>query len=444
MAPRTLPSPLTTLSTLALQAPLLRLLRGEVERRVVEEVREYLTSSLPPSLQSSLLVQLVAAMEHRSPHLVLLLLLTPSLRELTLHLTAATREGGEVRVSEGDMAACLAVMEEQLAASRFASLEKVVVVDRSEDPDFQGDPINNMANTNSPPEVWGDVLPRLSSLSSLTHLVLPFASDQLLANLSSCPALATFQNVYRSTVSAAGLGALARGAVRTSLVRLVLSLNSHAEVEEGAVREVLAAMPQLRVLELGGVGRTRSLYLQGGDALRRSAVHRALVEDGRVTALTRLLVFLRGDAPPALASLPRLAPHLRDLTMFGWEHVVVEEQAWAGVAVGLVRLEVVGTGLATLPSTKFHTSLLAPATSLRELRVAGGGDTTIDITTLLATLLLLPLLHPLPLPPAHLLLRHRQLGVGQLPALPPPLPHLPHSLLTLQVRPVPRPALPVP
>merc|ERR1719319_1715840 len=225
MAPRTLPSPLTTLSTLALQAPLLRLLRGEVERRVVEEVREYLTSSLPPSLQSSLLVQLVAAMEHRSPHLVLLLLLTPSLRELTLHLTAATREGGEVRVSEGDMAACLAVMEEQLAASRFASLEKVVVVDRSEDPDFQGDPINNMANTTSPPEVWGDVLPRLSSLSSLTHLVLPFASDQLLANLSSCPALATFQNVYRSTVSAAGLGALARGAVRTSLVRLVLSLN---------------------------------------------------------------------------------------------------------------------------------------------------------------------------------------------------------------------------
>merc|ERR1719319_39886 len=167
MAPRTLPSPLTTLSTLALQAPLLRLLRGEVERRVVEEVREYLTSSLPPSLQSSLLVHLVAAMEHRSPHLVLLLLLTPSLRELTLHLTAATREGGEVRVSEGDMAACLAVMEEQLAASRFASLEKVVVVDRSEDPDFQGDPINNMANTNSPPEVWGDVLPRLSSLSSL-------------------------------------------------------------------------------------------------------------------------------------------------------------------------------------------------------------------------------------------------------------------------------------
>merc|ERR1719319_1401557 len=220
MAPRTLPSPLTTLSTLALQAPLLRLLRGEVERRVVEEVREYLTSSLPPSLQSSLLVQLVAAMEHRSPHLVLLLLLTPSLRELTLHLTAATREGGEVRVSEGDMAACLAVMEEQLAASRFASLEKVVVVDRSEDPDFQGDPINNMANTTSPPEVWGDVLPRLSSLlsslPSLTHLVLPFASDQLLANLSSCPALATFQNVYRSTVSAAGLGALARGAVRTS------------------------------------------------------------------------------------------------------------------------------------------------------------------------------------------------------------------------------------
>merc|ERR1719509_155338 len=222
MAPRTLPSPLTTLSTLALQAPLLMLLRGEVERRVVEEVREY----LPPSLQSSLLVHLVAAMEHRSPHLVLLLLLTPSLRELTLHLTAATREGGEVRVSEGDMAACLAVMEEQLAASRFASLEKVVV-DRSEDPDFQGDPINNMANTNSPPEVWGDVLPRLSSLSSLlsslpslAHLVLPFASDQLLANLSSCPALATFQNVYRSTVSAAGLGALARGAVRTSLVRL--------------------------------------------------------------------------------------------------------------------------------------------------------------------------------------------------------------------------------
>merc|ERR1719509_182925 len=59
-------------------------------------------------------------------------------------------------------------------------------------------------------------------------------------------------------------------------------------------------------------------------------------------------------------------------------------------------------------------------------------------------LLLLPLLHPLPLPPAHLLLRHRQLGVGQLPALPPPLPHLPHSLLTLQVRPVPRPALPRP
>ena len=369
------------------------------------QVQDYLFPHLLPRLQSQLILSLVSSLGFRRPHHVLHLLFSPRLRVVELELTdtrsAGARERQEegrlVRVSQEDLAASLAVLDSSLSAGspgQFMSLEQVLVVDRSEDPDFLGNPINNMANTNltgaGRAGAWADIVnlslclsSHLSLCPSLTHLVLPFASDSLLAQLSHSSSLRVFRNIYRSTVTSAGLTALATGPVRLSLSQLLLSLNTHAEVGEGAVTALLKAAPQLRVLELGGATRSKSLYFQGGDASRRSTVQRALEAAGR-GRLARLL-FLQGEAAIALSSVPRLAPQLVDLTLFGWEHILVERAGWLAVVRGLEKLELVGLGLncaprsssssPSSPSPGFDCSLLATAARLRELRVAGWGDT---------------------------------------------------------------------
>ena len=85
---------------------------------------------------------------------------------------------------------------------------------------------------------------------------------QILANISRCPALRLLQNVYRSTVTDLGLAAVAAGAVRSTITHITLSLNTHSQVAGSTVRQLLLAAPQLRVLELGGAGHTKSLYFQ--------------------------------------------------------------------------------------------------------------------------------------------------------------------------------------
>ena len=113
-----------------------------------------------------------------------------------------------------------------------------------------------------------------------------------------------------------------------------------------------------------------------------------------VNSLGRLLIFLEGNRVLDLAPLPRHTPQLADLTLFGWEHIRVEPDSWRRVAANLVRLELVGIGFnATKEEHKddeaelrmtFDCDLLWEAKSLRSLRIAGWGDSSVELDTLLA------------------------------------------------------------
>ena len=94
--------------------------------------------------------------------------------------------------------------------SEFRYLQKFLLVDTSEDPDFQGDPLNNLTNTNREGGrgrglgAWAGLMGRVQRVAGrlalcprLTTIVLPFASDLVLAAVSECPNLSIFQNVYR-------------------------------------------------------------------------------------------------------------------------------------------------------------------------------------------------------------------------------------------------------
>jgi hypothetical protein len=127
-------------------------------------MQEYICTSLPASLQAQLLSQLIGDHQLKYPQLILHLLFTPRLQRLSFQLTKPPA-GGEavansllapsererlVRVSEDDLSRCLAVLDNAFVAEgaeNFA-LESFYMTDASQDPDFQGDPINNMTNTN--------------------------------------------------------------------------------------------------------------------------------------------------------------------------------------------------------------------------------------------------------------------------------------------------------
>ena len=185
-----------------------------LEDSVREEVQDYLGTMLPATLQTRLISLLVEELELKSPHLVVRLLFSERLQQFSLQLTkpcsqsrARRERGGEarlLRVSERDISAVLETLEEIFTASQptqFRRLTEFLVVDRSEDPDFQGDPINNMTNTNRDRAgIMGrleTVALHLTLLPALTTLVLPFASNNILAAVSLCPAIRTFQNIYR-------------------------------------------------------------------------------------------------------------------------------------------------------------------------------------------------------------------------------------------------------
>ena len=160
--------------------------------------------------------------------MVLQLLFSSRLRVFQLELTdtATVPEGGAVtRINEDDISRSLGVIHSILARegpAQFSSLEQFLLLDKSADPDFQGNPINNMTNTNMTPGSrlgdWAGIMGRLTAVSThlaacpaLTTLILPFASDQILAAVSHAPKLKLFQNVYRSTVTEEGLKALSEG-----------------------------------------------------------------------------------------------------------------------------------------------------------------------------------------------------------------------------------------
>ena len=186
-----------------------------LEESVREEVQDYLGRRLPASLQTSLICLLVEEMELKSPQLVIRLLFSERLQQFSLQLTKPSsqararrdRDGPSLlRVSERDISAVLESLEEIFTdthPSQFRCLTEFLVLDRSEDPDFQGDPINNMTNTNTSTDTAG-IMGRLETVSlhltllpALTTIVLPFASNNILAAVSLCPAIRLFQNIYR-------------------------------------------------------------------------------------------------------------------------------------------------------------------------------------------------------------------------------------------------------
>jgi len=388
-----------------------------LEPEVKEEVNEYVSNTLPSSLQTQLISQLIAQTEFKSPQLIIQLLFSERLQDFCLELTNTNNElkdrrnGGSVsRINEEDISKSLEVLDKifsNKSPTKFKYLQQFLLIDKSEDPDFQGDPINNMTNTNLNSIIrmgdWAGIMERLTKVSShlsscpsLTQVVLPFASDLILSHISSSTTIKVFQNVYRSTVTESGIDSLANGACNKSITHIVLSLNTHAMVSTKSVRNLLLKAPQIRVLELGGAGHTKSLYFQGGDAKRRNEVYNTVLQLGEnnpeyKSKLARILIFLEGNREVVLEPIVKHAPNIEDLTLFGWEHIRVPELAWQSLVQNLVRLELVGIGCNNTMaggelSKHFDCDLFTEARSLRSLQMAGWGDTTLEMDTILGKL----------------------------------------------------------
>ena len=388
-----------------------------LEPEVREEVNDYVSNTLPSTLQTQLISQLIAQTEFKSPQLIIQLLFSERLQDFCLELTNTNNElkdrrnGSSVsRINEEDISKSLEVLDKifsKKSPTKFKYLQQFLLIDKSEDPDFQGDPINNMTNTNLNSIIrmgdWAGIMERLTKVSShlsscpsLTQVVLPFASDLILSHISSSTTIKLFQNVYRSTVTECGIDSLANGACNKSITHIVLSLNTHAMVSTQSVRNLLLKAPQIRVLELGGAGHTKSLYFQGGDAKRRNEVYNTVLQLGEnnpeyKSKLARILIFLEGNREVMLEPIVKHAPNIEDLTLFGWEHIRVPELAWQSLVQNLVRLELVGIGCNNTMaggelSKHFDCDLFTEARNLRSLQMAGWGDTTLEMDTILGKL----------------------------------------------------------
>ena len=388
-----------------------------LEPEVREEVNDYVSNTLPSTLQTQLISQLIAQTEFKSPQLIIQLLFSERLQDFCLELTNTNNElkdrrnGSSVsRINEEDISKSLEVLDKifsKKSPTKFKYLQQFLLIDKSEDPDFQGDPINNMTNTNLNSIIrmgdWAGIMERLTKVSShlsscpsLTQVVLPFASDLILSYISSSNTIKLFQNAYRSTVTECGIDSLANGACNKSITHIVLSLNTHAMVSTQSVRNLLLKAPQIRVLELGGAGHTKSLYFQGGDAKRRNEVYNTVLQLGEnnpeyKSKLARILIFLEGNREVMLEPIVKHAPNIEDLTLFGWEHIRVPELAWQSLVQNLVRLELVGIGCNNTMaggelSKHFDCDLFTEARNLRSLQMAGWGDTTLEMDTILGKL----------------------------------------------------------
>ena len=85
----------------------------------------------------------------------------------------------------------------------------------------------------------------------------------------------------------------------------------------------------------------------------------------------------------------RHSPCVSDLTLFGWECVRVDTGSWLPLSRNLVTLELVGLGFNSLEvdptagdratAHTFNCELFGQARQLRTLKVAGWGDTTLQV-----------------------------------------------------------------
>ena len=429
MAPLKQPSSLAILSLDTLQSLIVDILRNDdyiyfevdvltneaketVEENVRQDVLNYIGKMLPRHLISTLITKLTHLTDFKNTHLIIEILFSETIQNLSIELTDTKNERGVelgiTRTSEDDIRKTLDSILNVFKKTKegFEGLQSLTFTDNSEDPDFQGDPINNLANTNHFKDGKKNsgrrgIMSRLSSLSThlstcvtLTKVILPFISDCILLHLSQSESLRHIQNIYRSTVTDTGLQNLAEGPSRHSLVQVILSLNAHSDISRSCLQKLLVHCPRLRLLELGGAGNTKSLYFQGGDARRRAEVFRAGAElsekeENFESQLARMLIFIENDEPVVLGSLANTFRNLRSLILFSWEHIMVSAPEWSLVIPHLVSLELVGQGFNEISpslSSKFDLKLLSEAASLRSLRLAGWGDTLVTLDQMLETL----------------------------------------------------------
>jgi hypothetical protein len=111
--------------------------------------------------------------------------------------------------------------------------------------------------------------------------------------------------------------------------------------------------------------------------------------------LRRLLLFREANAVVDFTPVIRHVPNLVDLTLFGWEFISVEPASWRRLSRQLVSIELVGLGFNATAvdghaergnSATFDVTLLSEATLLQRFRLAGWGDTTLELNQLLETL----------------------------------------------------------
>ena len=136
--------------------------------------------------------------------------------------------------------------------------------------------------------------------------------------------------------------------------------------------------------------------------------------------LARLLIFREGNTPVHFSPVLRHTPYVTDLTLFGWECVRVDPGSWVDLSRNLVTLEIVGLGFNSLdiePAANreaahtFNCQLFSEARQLRTLKVAGWGDTQLQVDELLHTL---PLLHTLYLEDIKINVQEKVRGPGPL------------------------------
>ncbi len=111
--------------------------------------------------------------------------------------------------------------------------------------------------------------------------------------------------------------------------------------------------------------------------------------------LRRLLLFRDANAVVDFNAVLRHVPALVDLTLFGWEYIRVAAASWQSLSRRLVNLELVGLGFNAVSysaeeeggnSAVFDVTLLREAVALRRLRLAGWGDTSLELDQLFAAL----------------------------------------------------------
>ncbi len=112
--------------------------------------------------------------------------------------------------------------------------------------------------------------------------------------------------------------------------------------------------------------------------------------------LRRLLLFRDANAVVDFNAVLGHVPALVDLTLFGWEYIRVAATSWQSLSRRLVNLELVGLGFNAVSdsaeeeevgnSAVFDVALLREAVALRRLRLAGWGDTSLELDQLFAAL----------------------------------------------------------